>query len=178
LAGVFNLSLNRELLVLGVVEEELENGRGVLEREQLLEVIDQLVARRPDRLWRQLVHACDEHVLVMRAVEDRDLALGRRMRRHAPEKVVRQLVRGRPLEPGDLAAGGVHPGDHRPKYRAGHLVSVERQRHAAAMGSDNWKKEACSAPYQAAGCSFTFYQPFRCDYGFPRNLSRVAYNEG
>ena len=51
-----------------------------------------------------LVDAHDEHVFVMRAVEDADLAAARRGLMNAPEKIVRKFLRGRRLETGDAAA--------------------------------------------------------------------------
>ena len=84
------------LLVLRDVEEELEDDGAGLD-EQLLEGVDvgealrRLVARDPaldDR---------NEDVLVVAAVEDHDLAGGRRLLVDAPQEVVRALLLGRRL---------------------------------------------------------------------------------
>ncbi len=48
--------------------------------------------------------ANDEDVLVMRAIEDPDLALARRVPVDTPQEVVTELLRGRDLERGDRAA--------------------------------------------------------------------------
>jgi hypothetical protein len=50
------------------------------------------------------VDAYDEHVLVVRAVEDADLALARNLLVDPPQVVVRELLRCRHLERGDNAA--------------------------------------------------------------------------
>ena len=77
-----------------------------------LEIADALIARRPGLLVDQLVDARDQHVLVVRTVEDRDLALARRMRMDAPEEIMRELGRGRLLEAGDARALRVERGEH------------------------------------------------------------------
>ena len=60
-------------LLLGIdVEVELEDV-GAVVVQHLLEVVDVLVALRPDRLRHHLVHALHQHVLVVGAVEDRHL---------------------------------------------------------------------------------------------------------
>jgi hypothetical protein len=76
--------------------------------EQLLEIVDQLVAFRPDRFRNQIVHPHDEDVFVMRAVEDDDLALGRRPLMRAPEKVVRRFLGARLLETEHRRALRIH----------------------------------------------------------------------
>ena len=105
-----------ELLRLGDDQAELEDRGAVLLVEQPLPVVDQLVAALPDLARHQLVHAGDQHVLVMRAVEHRDLALGRRVRVDAPEEVVRGLFGRGDLEPLHLAALRVHGADHVPAH--------------------------------------------------------------
>ena len=86
-----------ELLLLGDVQEELEDRRP-LAHEHPLEVVDRVVARAPQRLGREVLDAHDEHVLVVRAVEDADHAVGGRGLVVAPEEVVRELLAGGLLE--------------------------------------------------------------------------------
>ena len=62
------------------------------------------VALLPDLLRGELLDAHDEHVLVVRAVEDADLAALREHVVDAPEEVVRELGRARGLEAGDAHA--------------------------------------------------------------------------
>src|ERR671929_28165 len=57
-----------------------------------LEGVDVLVARAPDLLGNEAVHADDEHVLVVRAVEDGDPAGGRRDLVDPPQEVVGELI--------------------------------------------------------------------------------------
>ena len=72
------------------VQHELENHRAVLDQ-NLLEVIDLLVARSPDRLGSEPPDAHDEHVLVVGPVEDPDRPTWRGRVVHPPEEVVPQL---------------------------------------------------------------------------------------
>ena len=58
-------------------QEELDDRRALVD-ERPLPVVDLVVALRPDHLRDEVVDPDDEDVLVVRAVEDRDLALGRR----------------------------------------------------------------------------------------------------
>ena len=76
----------------------------------LLERVDGVVAALPDRLRHELLDAHDEHVLVVRAVEDADLAALRQHLVDAPEEVVRELGRVRRPEARDAHAHRVeHP---------------------------------------------------------------------
>ena len=103
-----------ELFFFGDVEKEFQNGRLVLDGEELFPFVDEVVARLPHLFWRELVHAYDEHVFVMRAIEDRNVAALRRMRMDAPQKVVRLFFGSRLLEPGHLHALRVHGADDMP----------------------------------------------------------------
>ena len=73
-------------------QEELDDGRAAL-GQRPLEGVDLVVALRPDPSRSEAVDADDEHVLVVRAVEDPDLALARRPLVDAPQEVVGQLLR-------------------------------------------------------------------------------------
>src|SRR4051794_21338294 len=132
LRGVVEAGLQPlRLLLARDVQEELDDARaGVLE--QRLEVVDVAVAPAPGRLVDEAVHARDEDVLVVRAVEDRDLAAARRAGVDAPEEVVVELHLARDLERGDADALRVHPGEHvldRPVLAAGvHGLQDDEQR--------------------------------------------------
>ena len=97
------------LLRLGDVEEELEDDDVVL-GEMLLEGIDLVVTLPPDRARHEIVHAHHDHVLVMGAVEDPELAVVRNGMMDPPQVVVIPLIVGGNLERLDLDAGGVQPG--------------------------------------------------------------------
>jgi len=115
------------LFVLGDVEEALHYRRPGL-GEELLEGVDVAVAGAPDGLRDELVDAGHEDVLVVGAIEDRELAACRRMRVHPPQEVVAErlparLLEGRDLGPervqaaedvrdGPVLAGGVDPLQH------------------------------------------------------------------
>ncbi len=103
-----------ELFFFGDVEKEFQNGRLVLDGEELFPFVDEIIARLPHLFWRELMHAHDEHVFVMRAIEDRNVAALRRMRMDAPQKVVRLFFGSRLLEPGHLHALRVHGADDMP----------------------------------------------------------------
>ncbi len=97
-------------------------------RQHLLEVVDQVVAFRPHRLRHELVHAHHQHVLVMRAVEDHDLALARRAQVGAPEKIVGELLLARLLEAEHRRPLRIHPAEHVP-HDAVLAGGVERLQH-------------------------------------------------
>src|SRR4051812_2923685 len=99
------------LLLARDVQEQLDDARaGVVQ--QRLEVVDVPVAPAPHRLVDEVVDARDEHVLVVRAVEDPDVAVARRGGVDAPEEVVRELVGRRLLERRDAHALRVRAGEH------------------------------------------------------------------
>src|SRR5213592_557596 len=94
------------LLALADVEEELQDEGAVL-GEDALEAVDLIVALAYDRARHGAMHARHQHVLVVRAVEDRDVPAPRGGAVRAPEEVVRGLLLGRHLEGDDLAAARV-----------------------------------------------------------------------
>src|ERR1700730_13607832 len=61
------------LLFLADMQEKLENSNSILGQHPL-EIVDLTIALAPDLLVNQVVHSHDEHVLIMRAVEDSDVA--------------------------------------------------------------------------------------------------------
>ncbi len=75
------------------VQEEFENGDAVL-RQYLLEVVDLPIAPVPDLLGNQIVHPDYQDILVMRAVEDSNVAAVGNGFVDAPEKIVRQFLAG------------------------------------------------------------------------------------
>jgi hypothetical protein len=83
-----------------VVEPVLEDVLGDQRRRQLL-LLKQVV-----------VHPDHEHLFVVGAVEDADLAALRQTGDAAPEKIMIELLVGRLLEGVHLAALGVHAGHH------------------------------------------------------------------
>src|SRR5438552_9027688 len=110
------------LLLLRDVKKELEHARAVAVQ-VALEVSDRFVALLPRVAFAASVgnafaaqdlrvHAHDQDLLVVRAVEDADTpALGEQARA-APQEIVLQLLGARVLEAVDLAALRVHAGHH------------------------------------------------------------------
>src|SRR5262249_4525353 len=104
------------------VQEELHDREAVLD-EEALPVVDLAVPARPHVAVscrrRQLLaledlrmDADDENLLVVRAVEDRDLPACREALRVTPEKVVVDLLRGRLAEAVDDDALGIDAAHH------------------------------------------------------------------
>ena len=130
------------LLLLRQVEEELHHADPVV-GEVALPVVDLAVAALPDpvvaRFLRQLlpleqllVDADDEHLFVVGAVEDPDLAAGRKVLRVAPEVVVVELLGRGHLEAvhGDaLRVDAAHHVTDRPVL-AGGVERLEDDQHA------------------------------------------------
>ena len=134
----------RELLFLRDVQEELEDARVVL-GEALLESVDALVAARPDLLRHQVMHPHDQHVLVVGAVEDRDLAARRRAPVHAPQEVVRGLLRRGLPEWDHPASLRIHRGEDvvdRPVLAAGVHRLEAHEEGMAPLGVEQVLKRA------------------------------------
>ena len=96
-----------QLLVFRDVQEELEDV-GIVLDEAALERVDAGVTGRPDLSRDQVVHADDQDVLVVRAVEDGHLAPCGRGPVDPPQEVVGAFLGGRLLEPHHLAPLRVH----------------------------------------------------------------------
>ena len=92
------------------MQEEFEDS-GAIGSMASFEVVDLLVALGPHCLRHQIVHAHNQHVFVVRAIEDGDFAPFGYLRFDAPQKVVRQFFLGWLFEAGDAAAGGIHGAD-------------------------------------------------------------------
>ena len=86
------------LLLLRLVEAELEHRRRAIVAEEPLERVDGVVADAQAVGVGPAADFVDEHVFVVRADEEADLALRRGVRVDAPEEVVRLLVVRRRLE--------------------------------------------------------------------------------
>src|SRR5688572_9975267 len=99
------------LLVARDVQHELEQQHTVL-GQHVLEVVDLVVAGRPDLLRHEAIYARHEDILVVRSVEDPDHPLRRHLAVDAPEEVVTQLQLRGLLEAGDGAPLWVHRGQH------------------------------------------------------------------
>ncbi len=84
----------RELFLLADMQEEFDDMRAVL-GEPGLEIANLAIARFVSILVDQLVDAGDQHLFVMRPVEDADLPISRRFLMDAPEKVMGFFVRRR-----------------------------------------------------------------------------------
>src|SRR6202034_1139256 len=106
------------LLLLGEMQEELDDA-GAVAVQVALESHDGLIALIPDGLSaagiRQSfpaqdlgVHAHDEHLLVVRAVEDSDLAALGQIARGTPEEVVLEFGGARMLEAEHIATLRIH----------------------------------------------------------------------
>jgi len=110
------------LLLLGQVQEDLDDGEPVVDQ-IALPVVDLPVATAPDVLAGGVVarrrqslpsqglgvDPDDEHLLVVRPVEDPDLAPGGQGTGVAPQVVVAELRRRRDLETADAHTLRVHP---------------------------------------------------------------------
>src|SRR4051812_2652436 len=84
---------------------------GALVDEQALELANVLVAPVPGLLRGDLANAHRDYILVVRAVEDPQLAPLRQRCVNAPEVIVRELGRRRDFERGDPAALWVNAGE-------------------------------------------------------------------
>ena len=97
------------LLFLGDVQHEFQDRGAVLDQD-FLEGVDLAVALLDLALRRELAHAADQDILVVRAVEDADGAAAGGGEVGAPEEIVRQLLLARLAERSDgdaERAGGV-----------------------------------------------------------------------
>jgi hypothetical protein len=82
------------------------------------------------------VHTDNQHIFVVRAIEDADPPALRQSASGSPEKVVRQFFRARLFEAEDLAALRIDPG-HDVSDRAilsGAVHTLENQQQCAAVG--------------------------------------------
>src|ERR1700759_3464487 len=79
------------------MQHEFEDTRAVLGKD-FLECIDLVVALLDLVLRGEFAHATNQNILVVRAVENSDVAAARRGDVCAPQKVVRQFLLARPFE--------------------------------------------------------------------------------
>src|SRR5579863_3498445 len=92
------------------MKEELEN-EGSVGRMAAFEVIDLRVALRPYCLGNEIVYAHNQHIFVVRAIEDCDFAPFRHLRFDAPQKIVGQFFLGWLFEVRHAASVWVHRAD-------------------------------------------------------------------
>ena len=85
------------LFVFADVQEEFQNHSAAL-GEHPLEFVDLRVAFSPDLFRNQLMHAHHQHIFVVAAIEDHDLAICRSLRVNSPQIVMIELQLGRLLE--------------------------------------------------------------------------------
>src|SRR5262249_5591645 len=74
------------------VQKEFQDGDALV-GEHPFKVVDQAVALTPDLFRHQLVHAHDQNIFIVAAVEDCDLSLSRGVAVNAPEKVMVKFFR-------------------------------------------------------------------------------------
>ena len=96
------------LLLLGDVEKKLHDHRSLLS-EHPLKLDYMPVASLPYLFRQKLLHPHGNNILVVAAVEDRDLAIAGNMLVHAPEEIASQFSLGRLLEGLHADALRVHP---------------------------------------------------------------------
>jgi hypothetical protein len=99
------------LLLVGDVEEELEDGDAVV-GEGLLPGVDIVHVLAGGFVAHESMDARGKDVFVVRAVEDADHASRWNLKLAAPEEVVFGFKRGRDFEAGDVAALGVNAGEN------------------------------------------------------------------
>ena len=87
---------------------------------------------------RHRMHALDEHVLVVRPVEDPDEAGRRHLGAHSPQEIVRALLGGRRLERRDLHALRIDGSDDMPHDTAlaGGVERLQHEEHASRIALD------------------------------------------
>ena len=125
------------LLLVGDVQHHLDDDRAAVD-DAHLERVDLAVAPGPRPLRHQLVHPCDQHVLVVRTVEHPDLAGLRQRVADPPEERVRLLLRGGRLEgrvADPLRVHRTHDMAHDPALAGGVHALHHQQDRAVAAGA-------------------------------------------
>src|SRR5262249_25096185 len=136
------------LFFLGDVEEELQNFRSV-PVEMLFEIEYRLIAFFPDGLLVQKLgreglisqdfrmYADDEHLLVIRPIEDADSAAFREALCRPPEKIMIQFHCTRVCEAKDLATLRIDSGHHvaNDAVLPGSIHGLEDEQQRVAVGS-------------------------------------------
>ena len=84
----------------------------VLFAQQALEVVDARIALGGHLPGHQVMHARDQHVFIVRAIENADPATGRRMGMDPPKKIVRKFLSIRLLETGHFGALRIQNAHH------------------------------------------------------------------
>ena len=121
------------LLRAGDVQQDLDDRRALV-GEHALELADVPVAPAPHGRGLELVHPHGDHVLVVGAVPDADLAARGTPRVHPPQVVVREVGRARLREVLDPAAMRVEPREDMPDgaVLAGGVGALQHHEQAAA----------------------------------------------
>lgn len=95
------------------VQEKLDDRRALV-GQHLLKIGNMAVALAPDALRLELVDPDGEHILIVAAVKDHDLAIARGALVHAPEVVVGDFTAGWLFEAGDVDALWIDPAEDVP----------------------------------------------------------------
>src|SRR3954466_16116268 len=109
--------------------------------EHLFEFVDlsKPLFRNPVRY--QSMHAGNQHVFIVRAVEDTDLSLGWSLLMHAPQEIMSQFFRRWSFEGNDFATLWIHSGHHaldRPVLTTGVHPLQHDQHRAAPVGIETF----------------------------------------
>ena len=96
------------LFLFGDMQEKFQD-HGAVVGQQRFEIINVLVAALPDFLVNLAVHAGDEYVFVVGAVEHPNVPPFGGLRPNAPEKILAQLVLRRRFEGSNAHARRIHP---------------------------------------------------------------------
>src|ERR1700730_3632557 len=93
------------------MQVELQNNHVMLSQ-QALKVVDGLVAATPGFLWHQVMHAHNQHVLIVGAIENANDTSAWSDPMHTPEEVMVQFPRGRNFKRTHLASLRLNSGEN------------------------------------------------------------------
>src|SRR6266705_5148110 len=93
------------------MQVELQNNHVILSQ-QALKVVNDSVAATPGFLWHQVMHAHDQHVLVVGTIENPNDPSARSDPMHTPEEVMVQFPRGRGFKRTHLASLWIDSGEN------------------------------------------------------------------
>jgi hypothetical protein len=146
-----------ELFFFADMQEELQDMRAI-QVEAAFEVIDLVIALRPDGFCNQVVDPNDQNIFVLRAIEDSDFTLCGSLSFNAPQKIVSEFLLSRLFEVGYMAAIGIHRADDvldDSIFAAGIEGLKDDQQRALAFG-----KEALLEIIHLEAKLFGFFQGF------------------
>src|SRR3989441_7969833 len=92
------------------MQVELQNNHVMLSQ-QALKVVNGGVAATPDLLWHQVMHAHDQHILIVGAIENTDDPSAWSDPMHPPEEVMVQFPSGRDFKRTHLASLRIDSGE-------------------------------------------------------------------